>query len=235
MNKPSFRIASATVGLTAATLALATTATADTYTWLASPASATWNTSDLNWTVNGSDAVKWVNGNDAVFPASSSEKTIGFSGTITAHDITLNGAYTLNESPVVTGKLTANANGTALAYCLGGESVRIGGPANATLYMGNAGTATLKTMTLEDATTIAPNNIRCFGPEPATPITNVVVAGSRPSIYANDTSLNFTENRIIRITTGSKLYLGTSGDNRTITVHKPIGACFQRAAPSGRR
>ena len=201
-------------------LACARAMAATTYTWLDSPVNATWDTSSLNWSDGTTSGVAWVNGNDAVFPASSSKRTIGFSGTIMVRDMTLNGAYTFNGSPVVTGKLTANTGSPALAYCLGGESVRIGGPSSTTLYMGHAGTATLKTMTLEDAITIAPNGIQCFGPEPATPITNVVVTGTKPSIYANSTSLNFSENRIIRIASGSKLYIGASGDDRTITVHK---------------
>lgn len=214
--------ASRTEVLLAASLALAATVRAETYTWLASPASASWNTSALNWTVNGTDSVAWVDGNDAVFPATSSQKSISISGGRIVNNVTINGAsYTLTGSPVVTGKFTAN-KGCVIPNCFGGNSVRIGGVSTATIYMGTGGTPTLKTLYLEDTVTIAPNNALCFGPAPASLSTNIVADGPSPTIFANG-KLNLGSTRLIRIASGKGLVLGAAGSHY-LKVNGPIKA-----------
>ncbi len=208
--------------LAAASLALAAPATADTYTWLAAPASASWNTSALNWTVNGTDPVAWVDGNDAVFPATSSQKSITITGGRTVNNVTVNGTgwtFTGGKLMTVTGKFsvpfTASGQNCTLADGFGGDSVRIGGNAVGTLFMGWGGGPTVKTTTLEDTVTIAPNDRRCFGPDPSSPTTNIVISGT-PSLYANG-NINLAPNRVIRIESGKALNLGAAS-GKTLTL-----------------
>ena len=197
-----------------ASLALAAMpAAADTFTWMASPADANWNASSPNW----NSGTAWIDGNDAVFPDASSQKKITLSAMRTANDVTVNGSgYSIGGALLkVDGKFTAN-KGTTLAAGFGGDGVRIGGPMTATVYMGWAGAPTVKTTYLEDNIVIAPNDRRCFGPDPAAPITNVVAAGPGPSLYANG-NVNLGENRIVRIQPGKALFLGAA-TGKTLTI-----------------
>ena len=219
MNATTTRTA---ILLAVATLSLAATAPADTYTWLAAPASASWNTDALNWSDGTTDGVAWVDGNDAVFPNTSSQKKLTIPSMRTAHDVTINGAsYSFGGPLSVTGKFTANI-GCTVQYCFGGESVRIGGVSSATIYMGTGGTATLKTLYLEDTATIAPNGALCFGPAPATLSTNIVANGASPTIFANG-NVNLGNTRLVRIASGKALVLG-AGPSYYLTVKGPIRA-----------
>ena len=179
-----------------------------TYTWMASPANATWDASSLNW--NSGEA--WADGNDAVFPATSSQKKITLPAKRTARNVTFDGAsYALSGSLAATGKITANANPITLAYCLAGETATIGG--SGMVYMGWEGTRTLKTLTLEDSVTIAPNHAYVFG-QPSSFTTNIVVSGSGPTIFFNNaaTAANaLGSTRFIRLVSGSTLHLGAGG------------------------
>ncbi|MBR3087218.1 MAG: RNA polymerase sigma factor [Kiritimatiellae bacterium] len=191
---------------------------ADTYTWLDSPASAIWDASALNWSDGATSGVAWKDGNDAVFPDASSQKKITLSAMRTANDVTVNGSgYTLDGKLLkVDGKFTANKGSMTLAAGFGGDGVRIGGPSSATVYMGWAGAPTVKTTYLEDNIVIAPNDRRCFGPDPAAPITNVVAAGPGPALFANG-NINMGVNRIVRLMQGKTLNLGAA-TGRTLTI-----------------
>lgn len=207
----------------AAGLAPAMASAAD-YTWMSSPEDSNWNTTSLNW--NSGEA--WVDGNNAIFPASSSVKTITLSAARTANDVTVNGTgWTFNGGKLmtVTGKFsvpfTASGQNCTLADGFGGDSVRIGGNAVGTLFMGWGGSPTVKTTTLEDTVTIAPNDRRCFGPDPSSPSTNIVISGT-PSLYANG-NINLAPNRIIRIESGKALNLGAAS-GKTLTLGPIVAA-----------
>lgn len=189
------------------------TASIGTFTWMATPANANWDTASPNW--NSGEA--WADGNDAVFPATSSQKKITLPAKRTARNVTFDGAsYALNGSLAATGKITVNANPITLAHCLAGQTATIGG--NGMVYMGWEGTPTLKTVTLEDSVTIAPNHAYVFG-QISSFTTNIVVSGSGPSIYFNNgasAANTLGSSRFIRIVSGSTLHLGAGG---TLTLN----------------
>ena len=180
------------------------------YTWMASPADAHWNTTSLNW----NSGVAWVDGSNAIFPVSSGSKSITIDGTRTAADVTLNGTgYTLTGALNVTGKFTLVTGSCTVPNGFSGDSIHIGGPSSATVYMNKATYQALQTGYLEDSITLATSDRRCFGPDPDVPSTNIVINGDLPSIYANG-NVNLCggglgRNRIIRIVSGKSMKLGS--------------------------
>ncbi len=194
------------------------------YTWMSSPASANWDTTSLNW--NSGEA--WSDGNNAIFPASTSSKTITLSAARTANNVTVNGTgYTFTGGKLMTvaGKFsvpfTASGQTCTLADGFGGDSAHIGGNSVGTIYMGWAGAPTVKTTYLEDTVVIAPNDRRCFGPDPSAPSTNIVAAGPSPSLYANG-NINLAPNRIMRVASGAGVHLGAA-NGKTLTFG-PVAA-----------
>lgn len=103
-----------------AALALVLSASADTYTWLQSPANGTWNTSNRYWVNGAGDTVAWSNvspPNDAVFNGSST-KTITLNTQRDVGDFTVNEAgyvFQGNGPLAVAGTLSVNKDVKILA------------------------------------------------------------------------------------------------------------------------
>ena len=217
-----FHHAIAAVLLAAAMLA-APAAFATDYTWLDSPENGNWDLSSLNWS---GGTGKWEDGNSAIFPTpKSSVANITLNATRTAADVTFNGGeYVLQGSYplVVTGKVFVNSN-SRIYNGFGGTSVRIDGGSNKILYWRNSAGSTISTTYLEGGVIIRPSTPLCFGPAPASPTDNIIVAGGNPAIYPEQNGGTIDANRTIRISPGATLRLGAVAANMpTFTLKNRI-------------
>lgn len=205
--------------------ALAFPASAGTYTWLASPASATWNTSALNWSDGTTSGVAWADDqsapNDAVF-GTSSKTTVSVPSARYVGDLTLNTgtAYTFNGTgPLsIAGTITSSviadrhfavplasgrADGMLQLYASGGTWRSFWLDSSANKQSGTVLGGTVYCMIGSDG---------ALGVRPSVPTENIFIDGT-PTIFGG-AAFSVNANRTIKLSSGSSLQ---TGSNNTFT------------------
>ena len=190
-------------------------ATADTYTWLASPPNGYWDTSSLNWS---GGTGKWEDNasapNNAIFGSSSQTAVTVPSGqTRLVGDLTVGSAAfkfqtgTISVAGTISTGAQTDFNGPLASGRADGSLHLSSNGKNIYLRGNNTQTSTV----IDGPMTLSPGKDAVFGQVPANPADNIIVNADGVTLFGNGT-FAINANRTLRIASGLTLKTASKSD-----------------------